>query len=134
MITAQAGRDEGGNEYSIEANSLSLHVGAPLGARSEIFFGAELVDGSGSMSDWMLLAVPGTPTVEPIDPDWHVVPELSDVDVRRVDYTLGTRYRTPKGWGFEVVGRATRYTDSDPILEDETGRYYSLTTLLSKSF
>lgn len=69
-----------------------------------------------------------------INDDWSFVHELSNVDVRRWELGLGARFRLAKGFGLQVSGKMTDYKDEDPILEDETGRYFNLLSLLSYSF
>jgi hypothetical protein len=95
------------------------------------------------MEEWNLEATPlvaaelADPTSElheAIYNDWSIVDDLSEVDVERFDVTLGARVRGQSGWGFELAGTFTNYQDNAPILEDETGQYLSLSTLVSRSF
>jgi hypothetical protein len=94
------------------------------------------VTASGSMNRWRLGFVGSEELLaEPnINTDWTVVDELSNVDVSRLDLGVGGRWRTGRGLGFEIAGRYTDYSDDDPILEDETGKFYSVTTLVSYGF
>ncbi|MDQ7088372.1 MAG: hypothetical protein Q9Q13_11195 [Acidobacteriota bacterium] len=66
--------------------------------------------------------------------DWTPVAGYSNVDVNRLDLTLGTRYRGAGGWGVELSLLWTDYQDDDPILEDETGRYSRFMALVGKRF
>ncbi|HHN73965.1 MAG TPA: hypothetical protein ENK10_01925 [Acidobacteria bacterium] len=66
--------------------------------------------------------------------DWTPVAGYSNIDVDRLDLTVGARYRRADGWGVELSWLWTDYRDDDPILEDESGRFSRLLALIGKSF
>ncbi len=66
--------------------------------------------------------------------DFSSVSGISNVSIRRYDLGIGTRYRSPAGYGVEVQFVRTNYKDRDPILEDETGTFNRFTAMVSKRF
>lgn len=113
-----------------------VEMGTPLGENGEFFFSGSWLEATGAMKRWALAhAVAEELLAEAnINTDWSIVHELSDVDVRRWELGLGARFRFKNGFGFQLSGKMTDYKDQDPILEDETGRYFNLLSLLSYSF
>ncbi|NJN63667.1 MAG: hypothetical protein HC882_01500 [Acidobacteria bacterium] len=120
---------------------VTFEIGTPVDDRTDLFLSAEYLGAKAGMDAWRMTSVFVTPdaletdpTLSVVDNDWTFVDEFSDVDVRRLDFTFGARWRNPNGWGLEASYTLTDYDDDDPILEDETGLYSAFSAFVSRSF
>lgn len=104
-----------------------MHFGVPFGKAIELYADYSIATTNASMNNIVWDFDPAQIANLPLaQMDFSMVNNLSNIDVRRDNLTLGLKYALDSGLLVNLGYQWNDYQDKDPILDDQSGNYQTL--------
>ena len=110
--------------FKSDVDIFLLHFGVPFGKALELYADYSIMTTQASMNDLVWDYDPAQIANLPLaQMDFSMVNNLSNIDVRRDNVTVGVKAALDSGLLLNLGYQWNDYDDKDPILDDQTGNY-----------